>query len=273
MNVRTLTLATVGLGGLLACGGHGGSSALEAPPQAASLTSDTALALVAPFLNEENNQTGENDGSGPIMAGEALGLAEPAPPACVAVSGVTATSVTWTFSNCTGPHGWTWNGVVVISWEPRADGTVVVRHDQRHLVGSKDGRSWDINGVKVLARDRTGKLFTLSAQPGFTKTYREGAQTTVFAYACALTADWSTLGQRKLSGSWSLTPQGGGDAVGAAIPATTPLVWDRSANCCYPVSGTLHLTRGGQTATLVHALPCGTVTVNGEAKVLPACSR
>ena len=271
MKMWTITLAPLALGGLLACGGHGSTSTT---PPSSRLDGETAVTLAAAFLNEENNQAGENDGSGPMAAGQAEGLALPASPSCVAVSGATASSITWTFNNCTGPHGWTWNGVVVISWVKNPDGSWLVKHDQQHMVGTKDGRSWTINGVKDLLKDPATKTVRLAAEPGFTKAFNDGSKTTTYTYTCNLTADWSTPDQRKLSGSWGLAPRGGGgDAVSAVIAAATPLVWDRSANCCYPVSGTLVLTRGGQTATIVHALPCGSLTVNGEARSLPACSR
>lgn len=269
MKSWTITLAPLALGGLLACGGHG----ITTPPSASGLDSESAMSLAASFLNEENNQAGENDGSGPFLAGEALGFATPAHPACVTPSAITSNSVTWTFVNCTGPHGWTWNGVVVINWARNADGTTLVKHDQQHMVGTKDGRSWTINGAKDLLKDPATKLVRLTAEPGFTKAFNDGTKTTTYTYTCNLTADWATQGQRKLYGSWGLSPQSGGDAVSAVIATATPLVWDRAADCCYPVSGTLALTKGSRTANVVHGLPCGSITVNGEAKTLPPCSR
>ena len=56
-----------------------------------------------------------------------------------------------------------------------------------------------------------------------------------------------------------------------SIAQATPLIWDRAANCCHPVSGTLNLSKGSKSATLVFGLPCGSVTVNGEAKTLGPC--
>jgi hypothetical protein len=264
----TIPLAPLALGGLLACGGHG-----DPLPPSNVLDGESAVALAAHFLNEENNQTGENDDSGPVAAGQAEGLAMPAHPTCVVPSAATPNSVTWTFNNCTGPHGWTWNGVVVITWGRNPDGSILVKHDQRHMVGTRNGKSWTLNGVKDILRDPATKIVRLSAEPGFTKAFNDGNSTTTYTYTCNLTADWATQGLRKLYGSWGMTPQGGGDAVSAVIATSTPLVWDRSADCCYPVSGTLNLTKGSRTAALVHALPCGTLTVNGEAKTLPPCSR
>ena len=268
MNARTLSLVPLALGGLLACGGHSAGD----PAAPAKLDTTTALAYSASFLSDENNQAGENDGTGPVAAGAAMGLAEPSHPSCVAASVTSANSVTWTFTNCTGPHGWTWNGVVVITWIHNPDGSVLVKHEQRNMVGTKDAKTWTINGTKDLLKNPGTKIIQLSAEPGFTKAFTDGTVTTTYDYRCSLTADWSTAGQRKLYGGWSLTPRAGGEAVSATIPTATPLVWDRSADCCYPVSGTLNLTRGAKTATIVHALPCGSVTVNGEAKTLPPCS-
>lgn len=262
----TLVLSSFALAGLLACAGKGDSS-LADPGR---LDGDTAIAMTAPFLNEQNNQTGEMDDSGPIVAGEAAAFAAPEHPACVTLSDTTATSVTWTYNNCTGPHGWTWTGQVVLSWIRNADGTVLVKHDHRNLVGTKDGKSWTINGVRDNLRNPLTKIVRISAEPGFTKTFNDGTRSTVYAYSLDLTADWSTPGQRKLHGTWGLTPASG-DAFTASIGQATPFLWERSANCCYPVSGTLKATRGTRTATLVHGLPCGSITVNGEAKVLPAC--
>jgi len=270
MRAWLVTLAPLTLAGLLACGGQG-SNAPVVPPANSKLDPDTAAALTVAFDTTEANQAGEMDGSGPTLAGEALSMVQPDHPACVTVSNVTASSVTWTFNSCTGPHGWTWNGVVVISWARNTDGTVLVKHDHQHFVGTKDGKTWTINGIKDHLRNPTTKMVALTAEPGFTKAFNDGTTTTVYNYTCAMTADWSTPGQRKLYGTWAMTPAVG-DAVTASIAQATALVWDKAAGCCYPVSGTLNLAKGAKTATIVHSLPCGTVTTNGTAKLLPPCS-
>ena len=269
MKTWQITLAPLTLAALLACGGK--TSNITDPAASTKLDGDTAVAYSTPFLTSEANQAGEMDSSGPVPAGEALAMVQPGHPACVTVSNVTSSSVTWTFNSCTGPHGWTWNGVVVISWLRNADGTTLVKHANQNMVGTKDGKTWTVNGTKDLLRNPTTKLVTLTTEPGFTKAFNNGTSTTTYTYVCAMTADWSTVGQRKLSGSWSLTPTSG-DAISGAIASGTPLVWDKAAGCCYPVSGTLTLTKGTKTATIVHSLPCGTVTINGTAKTLPACA-
>ncbi len=263
----TLVLSSFALAGLVACGGKGDGS----PADPGRLDAETAIAMTAPFLLEQTNQTGEMDDAGPTTALEASAFVEPTHPACVTLSDTTPSAVTWTYTNCTGPHGWTWNGQVVISWTRNPDGTTLVKHDHRNLVGVKDGRSWTINGVRDNLRNPQTRVVQISAEPGFTKTFNDGTRTTVYAYSLNLTSDWSTQGQRKLSGNWALTPVSG-DGFSATIAPSTPLLWDRAANCCYPVSGTLVATRGTKTATIVHGLPCGSITVNGEAKLLPACS-
>lgn len=267
MKTWTLVLTPVALAVLVACGGK--TDGTTEPPT--RLDTDTAVAMTAPFLNEQNNQTGEMDNSGPAMSFDAVAFMDPEHPACVTLSNPSATSVTWTYTNCTGPHGWTWNGQVVITWLRNPDGTLLVKHDHKNLVGAKDGKSWTINGVRDNLRNPTTKIVQISAEPGFTKTFNDGTKTTTYAYTLGLTADWSTEGKRKLYGSWGLTPSSG-DAFAATIAQSTPLVWERAANCCYPVSGTLVATKGARTATIVHGLPCGSITVNSEAKTLPACS-
>lgn len=270
MRTWLTTLAPLTLAGFLACGGQSGSTPAE-PPASPKIDPDAAAALIVPFETTETNQAGEMDGSGPVAAGEALSMVQPDHPGCVTVSDVTASSVTWTYNNCTGPHGWTWNGVVVISWTRNADGTVLVKHAHQNFIGTKDGRTWTINGTKDHLRNPATKLVTLSTEPGFTKTFNDGTTSTVYTYTCALTADWSTAGQRKLYGTWAMTPATG-DAVNASISQATPLVWDRAAGCCYPVSGTVDLTKGAKSATIVHGLPCGTVAINGTSKLLPPCA-
>ncbi|MDE3245698.1 MAG: hypothetical protein KGN80_06385 [Acidobacteriota bacterium] len=269
MRTWLVSLAPLTLAGLLACGGQ--SSNTPAPPSTSKMDPDTAAALTVPFETTEANQAGEMDGSGPVPAGEALSMVQPSHPDCVTVSNVTASSVTWTFNSCTGPHGWTWNGVVVISWARNADGTVLVKHDHQNFVGTKDGKTWTINGIKDHLRNPATKMVTLTAEPGFTKTFNNGTTTTTYTFTCALTADWSTQGQRKLYGTWAMTPATG-DAVSASIAPTTPLVWDKAAGCCYAISGTVELAKGAKTATIVHGMPCGTVTINGTSKLLPPCS-
>jgi len=268
MKPLRLVLYPITLAGLLACGGK-----VDSPPAGSNLLdAPTAIAMTAPFLNEQNNQSGEMDEAGPVAALEAAGFVDPEHPGCVTLGERTPTAVTWTYSNCTGPHGWTWNGQVVISWTRNPDGSVLVKHDHRNLVGSMDGKSWTINGVRNNLRNPASRIVQISAGPGFTKTYNDGTTSTVFSYTLNLTADWSEAGKRKLHGAWGLTPTVG-DAFSASIAQTTPLVWDRAANCCYPVSGTLVAAKGARSTRIVHSLPCGTVTLNGETKLLPACGR
>ncbi|MBL0211643.1 MAG: hypothetical protein IPQ13_12150 [Holophagaceae bacterium] len=270
MRSRLLTLAPLTLAGLLACGGAGDNPP-AAPPANPKMDVETAAALAVPFETIEANQAGEMDESGPTAAGEAMSMVQPGHPDCVSVSNVTASSVTWTFNSCTGPHGWTWNGVVVISWTRNNDGTVLVKHDHQNFVGTKDGKSWTINGIKDRLRNPAARKVTLTAEPGFTKAFNDGTTTTVYTYTCAMTADWSEQGKRKLYGTWAMTPATG-DAVSATIDQATALVWDRAAGCCYPVSGTLNLAKGTKKATIVHSLPCGTVTINDTTRLLPPCS-
>lgn len=272
MRIRSLSssnLVPLSLAALLACGGTSGSDS-KGGATTGRMDTQEATALTAAFLDMENNQAGELDGSGPVAAGEALSMQQPPPPACVTVSEVGPGSVTWTYNACTGPHGWTWNGVTVISWIRNPDGTTLVKHDRRNMVGTKDDRTWTINGVRDTLINPAAKTVQVTAEPGFTKVFSNGTTTVTFAYTANLTADRSEEGKRKLYGAWALTPTSG-DAVGGTISQATPLVWEKAANCCHPVSGTLNLTKGSKNATLVFGLPCGSVTVNGEAKALGAC--
>ena len=269
MNARIIHLAPAILVGILACGGKADGT----PAQSAKLDTAEAQNYTAAFLDRENHQAAEASLPAVEPAGEALALTYPAAPACATSTPITPTSVKWTFVNCTGPHGWTWNGAIVISWQTNADGSVLVKHDNQNMVGTKEGRSWTINGVKDILRNPATKVATLTAEPGFTKTFSDGTRTVAFSYACSLTADHSVEGQRKLWGTWSLTPQAAaaGEGASGTISKDTPLFWDRGTGCCHPVSGTLALTRGSRSATLVFGLPCGTVTINGETKTLGAC--
>ncbi len=268
MHAWRTTFAASLLTGLLACGGAGNRS--TDTPVSQKMDAEAAVALSVPFLTTETNQAGELDGSGPFAAGEAVSMAQPSHPGCVTVGETTANSVTWTYTNCTGPHGWTWNGVVVISWSKEKDGSTLVKHDHRNLVGAKDGRTWTINGIKDHLINLASKTVALTTETGFTKTFNNGTTTTTYTYGCSLVADWSTAGQRKLYGTWSLIPTTG-EAISGTIAQATPLTWDKAAGCCYPVAGTLILTKGSQSAAIVHSLPCGTVTINGTAKALQAC--
>jgi hypothetical protein len=267
MKSWTLVFSPLALAGLMACGGN--TSSPTAPPST-QMDSATAEALVAPLLNEQNNQAGENDNSGPTQALEAMAFTEPLHPACVTVSNQTANSETWTFTSCTGPHGWTWNGVVLLTWTVNGDGTVLVKHNHQNLVGTKDGKTWTINGVRDNLRNPATKLVQISAEPGFTKTFNDGTATTVYTYTMGLTADWSTAGERKLFGTWALTPVNG-EPINGTIAQASPLVWDKTSGCCYPVSGTMVVTKGSKTANLQYGLPCGTVTINGTAFTRAAC--
>lgn len=269
MRTRLLSLAPLALGALLACGGTHSTDS-NGSQTSNKLDPAEATTFTASFLDLENNQAGEMDGSGPVVAGQAVAMQTPSHPACVAVSDITPGSVTWTFNACTGPHGWTWNGVTVISWTPNTDGTVLVKHDRRNMVGTKDGRTWTVNGVRDTLINPATKIVEVTAEPGFTKVFNDGTTSISYVYTANLTASHAEEGKRKLSGTWALTPATG-DAISGSISAATPLVWDKAANCCHPVSGTLTLSKGSKDATLVFGLPCGSITVNGTAKTLGAC--
>lgn len=266
---RAFLLAPAALLGLLACGGKADGTT------AATTRLDTteAATYTAAFLDMENNQAAEAALPAVETIGDALALQFPPPPACATATPLTPTSVKWVYTNCMGPHGWTWNGTLVVSWQTNPDGTVLVKHDHQAMVGTKDGRSWTVNGVKDILRNPATKQATLSAEPGFTKAFNDGTRAVTFTYACALTADHTVEGQRKLWGTWSLTPQAPATGAGASgsISKDTPLFWDRNTGCCHPISGTLALKRDTKSATLVFGLPCGSVTINGEAKTLGAC--
>ena len=270
MNARNVFLAPAVLLGLLACGGR------SDPSQAANSKLDSAEAATytATFLDMENNQAAEAGLPAAQPVGEAFALVYPAAPACVTTTPITPTSVKWVFKDCTGPHGWTWNGTVIVSWQVNGDGTVLTKHESQNMMGSKDGRSWTINGTKDLLRNQQTKQVILNTERGFTKVFNDGTKSVTFAYSCLLIADHSVEGQRKLWGDWSLVPQAPATGTGAAgnIDKKTPLFWDRSTGCCHPVSGTLDLKRGDKSASLVFGLPCGTVTINGEVKTLGACN-
>lgn len=272
MKIRYALLVPAALAGLLACGGKSDGTA-SAPPANARMDSSDAVAYTASFLELENNQAAE--ASLPVMepAGDALALAYPAAPSCVTVTPIGPNAVKWTFANCTGPHGWTWNGAMVISWVANDDGTVLTKHESQNMVGTKDGKSWTVNGTKDILRTPQTRQAILRTEPGFTKVFNDGTKTVAFTYDAMLFADHSVEGQRKLWGDWSLSTQTPGAAgVSGSIDKGTPLVWDRATGCCHPVSGTLELKRADKAATLVFGLPCGSVTINGEAKTLGACN-
>ena len=99
-----------------------------------------------------------------MPAGEALSMVQPGHPACVTVSNVTASSVTWTFNSTRAP----W---MDLEWRRgdlltrNADGTVLVKHDHQNFVGTKDGKTWTINGTKARLRNPATKMATLTAEP------------------------------------------------------------------------------------------------------------
>jgi hypothetical protein len=269
MNARTLILGSAVLLGLLACGGKDGDT-----PKPAGLRMDSAEAttFTASFLDMENGQEDEMDAPVVERIGDALAVPAQPAPRCATATPISTTSVKLEFKDCTGPHGWTWNGVVIVSWQVNNDGTSLTKRESQNMVGTKDGKSWTVNGIKAVLRNKQTMQAHIRTERGFTKVFSDGAKTTTFSYDCNLFADHSVMGQRKLWGDWSLTPQA--PATGGAsanIDKKTALLWERAANCCHPVAGTLEVKRGDKNATLVFGLPCGSVTVNGEAKTLGAC--
>jgi hypothetical protein len=271
MNTRSALLTPALIAGLLACGGKSDSTtAISAPIR---MDPAEAAAFTATFLDMENNQIGEAALPTIERIGDALAMPSAAAPQCATVIPVSETSAKWVYVDCTGPHGWTWNGTVLVTWQVNTDGTDLVKHESQNMVGTKDGKSWTVNGVKRILRNKQTKQVQIDTEKGFTKVLNNGTESTTFEYACKLFADHSVEGQRKQWGDWSMTPQAPSTAPGASgnVDKKAPLFWDRATGCCHPVSGTLDLKRGDKAATLVFGLPCGSVTINGETKTLGAC--
>jgi hypothetical protein len=271
MNIRYALLVPAALAGLLACGGR--SSDTASTPAPARLDTTEAMTFTATFLDMENNQVGEAELPVVEQVGDALAMPAAAPPRCATVVPVSETSAKWVYENCTGPHGWTWNGTVLVSWQVNTDGTELVKHESQNMVGTRDGRSWTVNGVKRILRNKQTKQVQISTEKGFTKLFNDGTKSITFEYDCKLFADHSVEGRRSQWGDWSMTPLAPSTAPGASgnVDKKTPLVWERGTGCCHPISGTLDLKRGEKSATLVFGLPCGTVTINGETKALGPC--
>lgn len=270
---RTALLTPLAALLLAGCGG-GGSSPTTAPP-AQPLASSAVSPFVTAFLIAEQQGVATPDALPTLApAGDAgvFALVQPAVPACVSVTsaGPGISPVTYTFNNCTGPNGGTLTGQLVVAW---SGSTYTLTY--QNLTATRGTQAWMLNGSKTIAVNAAARQASLSTA-GLTHTFTDSANpssNTTFTYACALTADWATAGQRKLWGTFSY--QSGLDAtLHAAIAQAAPLVW--SAGCCYPGSGTVAFTKGLAKADVAFGLPCGTVTITpfgqaGTVSTLAAC--
>lgn len=167
------------------------------------------------------------------------------------------TTVTETFTNCTGSDGAVLNGQVVFTYVSSACDVTYT-----NLTAQKSGETWILNGTKHIALGSQQATITTGSGLGsvpMTLTHQvSGSSPVTRSYTCNLTSDWATPGIYKLWGTFSYQITGA-TTVSGSIDSTAPLTW--AMGCCYPVAGYLDLTQGSNQATVSFSLPCGTVTV------------
>lgn len=222
----------------------------------------------------------------PIAApnGDALMLVQPDAPAAACTSTVTSTSgstvtTTVTFSACKAANGNTTNGTMTLVYTLPTSGTVRSVTTTYNLTNadSTGKKTWSYTGTKVFTHDPTNKTASITVPnggTGVTVSYRDAdnsANNKTYTYIPNLSANWATVGQFKLWGSYSFS-QGTASTITATIPQASPLIWTYGVGgCCYPTSGTLTLTTGGMTAEAVFGPTCGGLKLNGGAIAMPAC--
>ncbi|HJV22897.1 MAG TPA: hypothetical protein VJ570_09370 [Holophagaceae bacterium] len=178
------------------------------------------------------------------------------------------THVVSTYAGCTGPQGGTLNGTVDTAFR---NGDYFLTFNLTAALPA-NGLSWTYSGQRHVVLDLAHSLSTITSTI-VVSAYLNGSPLGTESYNANLSADWATANQYKLWGTFNVMATGQDTLVGS-ISAAQPLVW--SPGCCYPGSGTLSLSRGGKTAGVTFALPCGQVTLSlpgsGDAAVaLPGC--
>lgn len=261
---------------VLVLAGCGGKSDGTAPPPAQPLASGTVAPFLTAFLVAEQTSVATPDALPALApAGDAgvYALVQPAVPACVGVTsgGPGVSPVTYTFNSCAGPNGGVLTGQLTVAW---SGSTYTLTY--QNLTVTRGTQAWVLNGTKTLTVNALAHQATVTTA-GLTHAFTDSANPAAnasFTYACALTADWATAGQRKVWGTFSY--QSGFDAtLSAVIAQATPLTW--ATGCCTPTSGTIAFTKGLAKADVAFGLPCGTVTVTpfGQAPstaTLAACA-
>lgn len=271
---------------LVACGGTKNEVTVSGNDQA-SLNASPAGVATMTFVDLEGGfRIDQLPNVVQVPGGDALMVETPQAmnSACTTTStttvGTTVTT-TVTFNNCKAANGNVMTGTLVMAENTNTATTsraVTTTYD----LTTKDStltKTWTYKGSKVFTLNRVAKTASVTVPTGGTGvlvTYTDTANTAnnkSYTYAPYLTADWATVGQFKLWGTYSFT-QTGGTAITASILQANPLVWNFGgiSACCYPISGTLSLSTGAQTADAVFGPTCGALKLNGGAIAMPACS-
>lgn len=264
---KSCVFAGFALMGLLACGGSDSAEASVEGTDPESLATSPAGAATLAFMDLEAIRP--NDAN--LLEAKLVqpGDLQPAPVTLGCrtfdtVTDATNRTTTVTFTNCVAANGWTLNGTLTVTNPLAAPGVYTSVYD----LDSQDGtgtKTWTYSGTKQLTINTANHTASLTVAPGtyLTVSYANTADTTknkTYHYAPNLSADWATLGQFKLWGSYAFD-QVGGPSLTATIAPGTPLIWTPA--CCFPTSGTIALVSGSATASAVFGPGCGDLKLNG----------
>lgn len=247
---------------LTGCGGGGPVAGSQGSGSTTALEAGSARKATNDLMTFESLQATST--ALPIWAptpeGSALGFTPGTAAACVSKGVPSApdvngyTHVVSTYTNCNAPHGGLLNGTVEVAFK-NAD-YLITYNLTATLAGSSI--SWTYTGQRHAVLDTTAKTSAITSTILVT-TYSGASPTGTETYTANWTADWATAGTYKLWGSF-LVSAPGQDTLAGSVPAGTPLVW--TSGCCYPGSGTLALVKGGRSAGITFALPCGQVLLS-----------
>lgn len=264
---------------LLACGGSGQNSSQSTPPDAKAIPADEALASTWGFLTLEQGTSMASQMPTFTQVGDAKHLNTAATSSCITTITSTKEGIThvlYTFNNC-GPQPVSLNslnlsGSLAISFSNQVPSLYTVEYT--NLVVTRGSQTWTFNGVKTIDVNLSIKqahmvatnlsaVFADSAYPDANRS---------FLYNANLSADWATANAYKLTGSYSLLANT--HTTSGLIASSNPLTW--TTGCCYPVSGSISLTKDALSASVAFALPCGSVTITptgqmSSPQLLPAC--
>lgn len=272
--MRHATFPWFGGAALLLCGCGGSDREPAAPALPAATATEAAMAFLLIEQNPASPAALPSWRAAPD--GQSFSLAVPVAPqsGCVTAATVSnadgSTTCTLTFACTNAADGSTLTGGIAYTFRASAPGAY--RVDYLDLKATRGAQSWAINGSKQITLNLAAKRATVTTLTPMVVTTVSGATTRVLTYTCNLSGDWGTTGLYKVSGGFSL--QSGSESP-ITCTITTPLTWDTTSGCCYPVSGLMALAQGRASADVSFMLPCGTYQISGiqtfAPATLPAC--
>jgi hypothetical protein len=184
-------------------------------------------------------------------------------------------TTTYTFTNRKAANGGVINGTITVVAMVAGNSTTYTETfsltvtPSAPVAGQTPAWTWVYAGSQQAVVTGDSAVLSIPSGGSVTLTYTDNAVSPAtqevfqFAIITPIQANWSVPQAVSLLGEYSFTETNGAESMDVKI--SPPLVWDTTASCDYPQSGTLTLAvtsqvSGSASTTIVFG-PCGTATI------------